>query len=42
MQDLKVLTKEEKEGLDVPRISEDQVAENSFGKKVYIECYGCY
>jgi tRNA-2-methylthio-N6-dimethylallyladenosine synthase len=41
MQDLKVLTKEEKEGLDVPRISEDQVAENSFGKKVYIESYGC-
>ena len=41
MQDLKVLTKEEKEGLDVPRISEDQVAGNSFGKKVYIESYGC-
>ncbi|MEY4309148.1 MAG: tRNA-2-methylthio-N(6)-dimethylallyladenosine synthase [Bacteroidota bacterium] len=41
MQDLNVLTKEEKEGLDVPRISEDQVSENSFGKKVYIESYGC-
>ena len=41
MQDLKVLTKEEKEGLDIPRISEDQVSESSFGKKVYIESYGC-
>jgi len=41
MQDLKVLTKEEKDGLDVPRISEDQVVANSFGKKVYIESYGC-
>jgi tRNA-2-methylthio-N6-dimethylallyladenosine synthase len=41
MQDLKVLTKEEKDGLDVPRISEDQETSNSFGKKVYIESYGC-
>ncbi len=41
MQDLKVLTREEKDGLDVPRISGDQITENSFGKKVYIESYGC-
>ncbi len=41
MHDLKVLTKEEKDGLDVPRISEDQVVENTFLKKVYIESYGC-
>jgi tRNA-2-methylthio-N6-dimethylallyladenosine synthase len=36
MQDLKVLTKEEKDGLDIPRISEDQKTTNSLGKKVYI------
>ncbi|MEY4526084.1 MAG: tRNA-2-methylthio-N(6)-dimethylallyladenosine synthase, partial [Bacteroidota bacterium] len=41
MQDLKVLTKEEKDGLDIPRISEDQKTANSLGKKVYIESYGC-
>ena len=41
MQDLKVLTKEEKDGLDIPKISEDQKTANSLGKKVYIESYGC-
>jgi len=40
MQELKTLSKEELEGLDVPRISPSFSAEQSKGK-VYIESYGC-
>lgn len=40
MQELNTLTKEELEGLDIPRISVSVEAEQSKGK-VYIESYGC-
>ncbi len=40
MQDLKVLSKEELEGLDSPKISEN-FFHSDVQKKVYIESYGC-
>jgi len=40
MQDLKVLSKEEVEGLDLPKISEN-FFHSDVQKKVYIESYGC-
>jgi hypothetical protein len=40
MQELKTLSKEELEGLDVPRISANLGSDQSKGK-VYIESYGC-
>jgi hypothetical protein len=40
MQELKTLSKEEMQSLDVPRISGNMGSEKSKGK-VYIECYGC-
>jgi tRNA-2-methylthio-N6-dimethylallyladenosine synthase len=40
MQDLKVLSKEEVEGLDSPKISEN-FFHSDIQKKVYIESYGC-
>ncbi|MEY4384582.1 MAG: tRNA-2-methylthio-N(6)-dimethylallyladenosine synthase [Bacteroidota bacterium] len=40
MQDLKVLSKEEVEGLDLPKISENFFY-SDVQKKVYIESYGC-
>lgn len=40
MQDLKVLSFEEKLNLDIPRIS-TEVASNGYQKKVYLESYGC-
>lgn len=41
MQELKVLSVEEKLNLDIPRISKE-VLGAEFQKKVYIESYGCY
>jgi hypothetical protein len=41
MQELKTLSKEELEGLDVPKISTNLGNDQSKGK-VYIECYVCY
>lgn len=40
MQELKVLTVEEKLNLDIPRISEEFIG-LKFQKKVYLESYGC-
>lgn len=40
MQELNSLTKEEKEGLDIPKISENTYI-NQSQKKIYIESYGC-
>jgi tRNA-2-methylthio-N6-dimethylallyladenosine synthase len=40
MQELKTLSKEEIQSLDVPRISGNMRSEKSKGK-VYIESYGC-